>query len=597
MKLFEKRIRFGLLVLFTTFLFFSCGNLFDNAVNAVTGNDKDLPFLSNVTPKSETKLKAGSAVEFSFECDELDIIRVSYQDDVKEIEYEYIRKGADGKFKQTLWIPKKATEVCLYVVKKGQSIYDENNWKVRRSYEVTDTYSFGEFPIPAAADYAAIAKYRTDEPEAVVDTWIADAALEATRKSNPYQYVKDVSAKIKAQAPNDKFMQVKLIHDLLARLLPYDVVGVNQSPMPPQDYWTTLSTGICVCQGYALTFNKFCEMMDIDCDYVFGKGKNETHAWDIVKIDNKCYLVDCTWDAGNGVKENGTLVFKPDYSTSYLFQRPEIFIFSHYPTKNDAHQLLAKKVTEEQFKAYPEITPKFFDAIENPEDNPLFKVNGPITSADGTYSFSYKMKKANEVFYISVYNTKDLSKRVDNSFGIEYGETQNTVKFSFPEAGEYKITITLLKDGAKSGSICADFRIKATTASNVKYVKVYHPLNSIDPINMLKSGETYSFKTQFATTQVEADKFIENVYIRFLYLDSTDNKYYYLSKFDKQLEKTGDNLFTGEIDIIKDMDGKAVARAYIIYSIKDAEGNTIKDTNGKVEYTSAAVYDVVASAN
>ncbi len=568
MKLFTKRIQIGLLLLVTTILFFSCGNLFDNAVNVVTGNDKDLPFISNVVPSSETKLKAGSAVDFSFECDELDIIRVSYQDDEKEIEYEYIRKGADGKFKQTLWIPKKATEVCLYVVKKDQSIYDQDNWKVRKSYEVTDTYSFGDFPIPAATDYAAIEKYRTDTPEAIVDTWIADSTLEATRKSNPYQYVKEVGDKIKAQAPNDKFMQVKLIHDLLARLLPYDVVGVNQSPMPPQDYWTSLSTGKCVCQGYALTFNKFCEMMDIDCDYVFGNGRGETHAWDIVKIDNKCYLIDCTWDAGTGVKENGALVFKADYSTSYLFQRPEVFIFNHYPTKNDAHQLLATKITQEQFKALPDITPKFFDAIENPENNPLLKVNGPITSADGTYSFSYKMKKANEVLYFNVYNTKDLSKTVSNTYATEYGKDQNTVKFSFPEAGEYRIKILLLKDGSTSGTICADFKINATTASTVKYVKMYHPLTATNPTDLtLKRGQEYTFELLLARDA-------EKVFVGFYY----DGGSGYYSPID--LTTTDKRLFTGTITIPETVNNGKPVTFMTFWTQK-------VDANGKLVYRDA----------
>ena len=575
MKLFEKRIRFGLFVVLATFFLFSC----DSLLNKVTGNDEDVPFISGVKPSTDTELKAGSAVDFSFECDELDIIRVSYQDDVKEIEYEYIKKGSDGKFKQTLWIPKKATEVCLYVVKPGQSIYDQDNWKVRKSYKVKGTYSFGDFPIPAAADYAAIAKYRTDKPEAVVDTWIADTTLEATRKSNPYQYVQDIIKKIKAET-SDKYMQVKLIHDLLARLLPYDVVGVNQSPMPPQDYWTTLSTGICVCQGYALTFNKFCEMMDIDCDYVFGNGRGETHAWDIVKIDNKCYLVDCTWDAGTGVKEDGKLVFKPDYSTSYLYQRPEVFIFNHYPTKNDAHQLLATKITQEQFKALPDITPKFFDAIENPENNPLLKVNGPITAADGTYSFSYKMKKENEVLYFSVYNTKDLKNTVSNAYATEYGKDQNTVKFSFPEAGEYRIKILLLKDGSISGTVCADFKINATTASTVKYVKMYHPLTATNPIDLtLKRGQEYTFQLLLA-------KDLEKVFVGFYYEGGSG---YYEPI---ELTSTDKRLYTGTIKIPETVNnGKPVTFMSFLTPKFDENGAPVLNTNGKQTNTQLATYN------
>jgi len=359
MKLFEKRIRFGLLVVLTTFFLFSC----DSLINKATGNQDDLPFISGVNHSTDEVLIAGTAVDFTFECDELDAIRVSYQDEEQEIEYEYIRKGADGKFNQTLWIPKKAKEMQFYVVPEGGDIYTEGQWKVRKIYKINGNYSFGEFTIPGAEDYAKAWAYRTNEPEAVVKTWITDATLEATRKSNPYKYVKDVSDKIKAEAPNDKFKQVKMVHDLLALLIPYDVVGVNKEPMPPQDYWTVLKDKVGVCQGYALTFNKFCEMMDIDCDYVFGYGRGETHAWDIVKIDGKCYLVDCTWDAGYGAKNDaGVMEYKERYSTAYLFLQPELFGYSHWPKyETEKRQLTSTAVTYDQFKDFVSVS--YFHAI------------------------------------------------------------------------------------------------------------------------------------------------------------------------------------------------------------------------------------------
>ena len=360
MKLFEKRIRFGLFVVLATFFLFSC----DSLLNKVTGNDEDLPFISKVNHSTDDPLTAGTAVDFTFECNDLDIIRVSYQDTEKEIEYEYIRKGADGKYSQTLWIPKKAKKMQFYIVPKGGDIYDENQWKVRKTYTINGDYSFGDFTIPTDTDYAKAWSYRTNEPEAEVKTWIADSTLEATRKANPYQYVKDVSEKIKAAAPTDKFKQVKMVHDLLALLIPYDVVGVNKEPMPPQDYWTVLQNKVGVCQGYALTFNKFCEMMDIDCDYVFGYGRGETHAWDIVKIDGKCYLIDCTWDAGYGAKnEAEVLEFKERYSTAYLFLQPELFGYSHWPKYDtDKRQLTSTAVTYDQFKDFVSVS-SYFHAV------------------------------------------------------------------------------------------------------------------------------------------------------------------------------------------------------------------------------------------
>ena len=111
------------------------------------------------------------------------------------------------------------------------------------------------------------------------------------------EYVTEVCERFKVEAGNDDFKKAKLIHDLLTKLIPYDMVGVKQNPMPPQDYWTVLSNKVGVCQGYAVCFNKFCEIIGLDSQYVYGWNRTGSHAWDIVRLDGECYLLDVTWDA------------------------------------------------------------------------------------------------------------------------------------------------------------------------------------------------------------------------------------------------------------------------------------------------------------
>ena len=57
----------------------------------------------------------------------------------------------------------------------------------------------------------------------------------------------------------------------------------------------------CVCQGYALIFYKICTEANIPCRFVIGKGVDQygytvPHAWNMVKVGNKWYYVDVTWD-------------------------------------------------------------------------------------------------------------------------------------------------------------------------------------------------------------------------------------------------------------------------------------------------------------
>lgn len=51
------------------------------------------------------------------------------------------------------------------------------------------------------------------------------------------------------------------------------------------------------CQGYSVLFYRMALSEGIDCRVIGGYGKNRSHGWDIVKLDNYYYYVDPTWDA------------------------------------------------------------------------------------------------------------------------------------------------------------------------------------------------------------------------------------------------------------------------------------------------------------
>lgn len=98
----------------------------------------------------------------------------------------------------------------------------------------------------------------------------------------------------------------------------------------------TLRKGVAVCEGYAMLFEKLCELQGISNYLVRGDIKSnfddigrrfkKSHMWNVAVIDSIPYLFDPTWGAG---KYNEKFIKEPSYF--YFKANPELFLKSHYP--------------------------------------------------------------------------------------------------------------------------------------------------------------------------------------------------------------------------------------------------------------------------
>ncbi len=50
-----------------------------------------------------------------------------------------------------------------------------------------------------------------------------------------------------------------------------------------------------VCSGYAKAFEYLCHLKGIECAFVSGIGRGESHGWNLVKVNGAYYYVDATW--------------------------------------------------------------------------------------------------------------------------------------------------------------------------------------------------------------------------------------------------------------------------------------------------------------
>lgn len=121
----------------------------------------------------------------------------------------------------------------------------------------------------------------------------------------------------------------------------------------------TFKNKIGVCEEYAQSFKKICDLLNIKAEVIKGHVRNDAseigkianisnHAWNAVKVNGKWLILDATWAAGS--EYNGKWIRK---FNNYFFDMPKEKIFkTHFP--EDAIWVLRfGRMTLEEFYNQP----------------------------------------------------------------------------------------------------------------------------------------------------------------------------------------------------------------------------------------------------
>lgn len=123
-----------------------------------------------------------------------------------------------------------------------------------------------------------------------------------------------------AQNLSDNYEQEKYVHDALIDRITYNMgAEMNQSA------YSALVNGQTVCAGYARAFQYLMQQLEIPCYYCTGFA-GESHAWNIIMLDDDFYNVDTTWDdTGNGTYDyfNKT---DADYASSHIRRDLSVYL-------------------------------------------------------------------------------------------------------------------------------------------------------------------------------------------------------------------------------------------------------------------------------
>ncbi|MBK5426052.1 S-layer homology domain-containing protein [Bacillus sp. TH30] len=92
------------------------------------------------------------------------------------------------------------------------------------------------------------------------------------------------------QVGMDDHEKVKAIHDYVVKHVSYD------TSYKAYTAYEALANRSAVCQGYTLLTYQLLKEAGIENHFVVGTGDGQPHAWNLVKIDNKWYHIDTTFD-------------------------------------------------------------------------------------------------------------------------------------------------------------------------------------------------------------------------------------------------------------------------------------------------------------
>ncbi|MGN0376716.1 MAG: transglutaminase domain-containing protein [Suilimivivens sp.] len=123
-----------------------------------------------------------------------------------------------------------------------------------------------------------------------------------------------------AQNLASDYEKEKFVHDALIDKISYDPgAEMNQSA------YSALVNGQTICAGYARAFQYLLQQLKIPCYYCTGYA-GESHAWNIVALDDGYYNVDAAWDdTGSGTHDyfNKT---DADYASNHIRKELSVYL-------------------------------------------------------------------------------------------------------------------------------------------------------------------------------------------------------------------------------------------------------------------------------
>ena len=256
-----------------------------------------------------------------------------------------------------------------------------------------------------------------------------------------------------------------------------------------------------IAAGYSSLFKDLCEHQGLNCYHIKGYAKGfsfeygkplnrENHDWNSIQINNKHYLVECTWGAGFVTPEHK---FKKKFQPYHFCAPPHVFSEQHF-SENCQYQEKKLKFDEFHRLAFKKL--EFFllglECLNSNLTNIIFRENPIQLSFVATSSIHLVASLKN-----------DKNKKTTDCIFIQKNPEALLfeINVSLPDLNQHSLDIFALNETKKQYSFLCRYYLKTKTLSSnektlwcqsyqtKKDFYLYQPLNKL-----LDARKTHIFK-------------------------------------------------------------------------------------------------------
>lgn len=135
--------------------------------------------------------------------------------------------------------------------------------------------------------------------EEKITVFVDGAYTDPQTRHDTNELIYQKAAKWREEASDNAYLATLAYHDFIIKAVDYSQAGKEN---PESNQWTHNIVGVfeekgAVCEGYARSFQLLLNMTGIENIFVTGKTKKESHAWNLVRLDDgEWYWYDLTFD-------------------------------------------------------------------------------------------------------------------------------------------------------------------------------------------------------------------------------------------------------------------------------------------------------------